>query len=191
MKQAILTFETCQIMLVELQNDQKWFIGNNTLNQWFIRISDRHGADIERIPAQTLLNRPKYLGNLSELTEEQARDIVDGWQRHFPEQHTVYRNYEKPTEYDAIKRSSEQKWGEPFGKAVESFLSKLKIEGYFTRNPYADMHGKRVVYESINECGCMVNGEILSETELNQKFRATAKRTFKPSETYVFKIIKQ
>src|SRR5574342_908450 len=153
MKQAILTFEKCKVVLIE---------------------SDKGSKDVFRMKDPP--KRMKYIGKLSELTEEEAREIVDSWLRYFPEQHTVYRNYEKPTEYDAVKGSSEQKWDEPFGKAVESFLSKLRVEGCCMENPAGTYE------EACRSYDANSHAYEKSQFDLGESL------TFSPDKTWVFTI---
>lgn len=171
MKQAILTFEKAKILVIELPEDLDRFImAYGNCIGWL----DKEGMCCTEQPlGEDSDESLELIGKLSELTEDQAREIVDSWQRYFPEQHTVYRNYEYPIEYDHIK-GMEQRWSHPFGKSVESFLSKLRADGCQTENvPEPD------------KCGCYgpcgLKCDYADWQEAND-------RTFYPDKTWVFTI---
>lgn len=165
MKQAILSFGKADVLLRVPDPDQAWVIENMHPN---IMTSD--GRDWE------------YLGKLSELTEEHFAEIVDCWQRYFPATHTVYCNYNYPVEYDAIK-GKEQRWSHPFGKARESFVSKMEAEGYYTKNPYAETR--------LSFSRCSAKDKRVFTDLVKQRRENAEARTFPPDQTYVFIILKK
>jgi hypothetical protein len=178
MKQAVLTFEKKRVLLVELP-EGAYGVCQTHIYHGVDPITFHIEGEGDKCYHFKVDGFVDVIGKLSELTEEQARDIVENWERHFPEQHTVYRNYEKPVEYDAIKRSSEQKWDEPFGKAVESFLSKIKAEGLFLINPFKKT--------KVTVKGSLKDKEQFSSMWKARREQAEA-RTFSPSRTWVFTI---
>lgn len=59
-----------------------------------------------------------------EATEEQAVNLIQWSEWHFPVKHTRYIDYTRP--YDTALK---QKWGDGFGTALESFNSLLASKG--------------------------------------------------------------
>ncbi|MGN6417775.1 MAG: hypothetical protein ACTHMC_09805 [Pseudobacter sp.] len=174
MKQAILTFEKCRVLLVELPKgaygvgQQHIYHGENPITYHMEGEGDKNYGFY--FPGFVHL-----IGKLSELTEEQAREIVDSWKRYFPETHSVYRNYEYPIEYDHVK-GMEQRWSLPFGKSVESFLSKLRADGYHTENPAG-------TYEE-----CCPSLDVNSHAYERSQFDLGDSLTFSPDKTWVFTV---
>jgi hypothetical protein len=179
MKQAILSFSKCKVLLAVLPE------GATHPQQTHIY----HGEDpiVFHVGEQTgsfyFDGFVDTLGKLSDLTEEQCAEIVDSWQRYFPTTHTVYCNYNYPVEYDAIK-GKEQQWSHPFGKARESFLSKMEAEGYYTKAPE--------VKEEPSDFGPGWNmGYGGFPQRIVEEMDRLSARTFPPDQTYVFIIIKE
>lgn len=105
MKQAILTFEKCRVLLKE--------------------VSAKEAALLVLPSPETIISgySCKPIGKLSELTEEQLTEIVD---THINSKGKGYRHYWKdngfvPRGFNAIHKSAKQ-----------SFLSKLEAEGSTT-----------------------------------------------------------
>ena len=96
MKQAVLTFEKCQVVLIE---------------------SDRGSKDVFRMKDPP--KRMKLIGKLSELTEEQAKEIVSkrgDWYANYPEERLLKPGGYVPYVYTAIR----------------SFYTMLKANGWDT-----------------------------------------------------------
>lgn len=149
MKQAILSFGKADVLLRVPDIHQAWVLEN-------IRVSGitSDGRDW------------KFLGKLSELTEEQFAEIVD-----WVEPSQYYTDYRKAGWQGDIS-------------AHESFLSKLEAEGYYTENPRLK---PELVYHRPGEAQAAA---IIAKAVLKSHEDAEA-RTFPPDQTYVFIILKQ
>lgn len=80
MKQLRLTLSSGEYLLVELKNDQKWFINNNIVG-YFIRVTDSHGRDVSITQMPLYSKRPKFFGQISGLKEPLKSEILEGIQK--------------------------------------------------------------------------------------------------------------
>lgn len=61
------------------------------------------------------------IGRLSEITEEQAKELVASTKWHFPEEHTVWFNYTESAEQpNPVSGQLRQKWNVGLSNAVDS-----------------------------------------------------------------------
>lgn len=160
MKQAILTFDKCQILVVELPEgaygvgQQHIYHGEDPITYHIEGHGDRNYGF--KFPGFVEL-----MGKLSELTEDQAIDFVD---KVMSGQH--YQNYSF--------KSGVDRWVKT---AKESFLSKLRADGYYTENPAGP----------IDECVISAPGSGPYEYEMAM-WNMGEEKTFQPSLTWVFTI---
>lgn len=166
MKQAILSFGKAAVLLVCVPD--KYRCAYKTLNEndnWIVVFKedpDSDGLEIVNFHHE----EPKLLGKLSELTEEQCKDIVDCYGI------GCFHNYKTESQYDELLHTT----------ARESFFSKLKADGYFTINPYAKT---KMSFSGFNAA----EKEQVKELFKKRKESGDA-RTFPPDQTYVFIITK-
>lgn len=148
MKQAILTFDKCQILLVEGDKELLKIISKSHL----VTFGETTG---------------RYIGKLSELTEEVFAEIVDKF-------------FDGYIDYESNDVSSMG----PYIEAEGSFLSKLRAEGYYTEMPE--------IKEEPSDFGPGWNlGYGGFPQRIVEEIDAANARLFPPDKTYLFKIVKQ
>jgi len=170
MKQAILTFDKSEILLVELPEGANTVKVYNPFGRYFhisCYLPSEPGfkkAFGSYFPFKFFGGRKKYpydiklIGKLSELTETTFMKLVDldgrlGW---------YYKNYEG---------------GTPYAIARQSFFSKLSADGYYTFHPDGE--------------GPDYTGDANVDKALMEDWEMTQERVFRPERTFLFKILKQ
>jgi len=173
LKQAILSFSKCKVLLVELpEGATVQDSGCGAVLYWNKEYTREKGDSAAFYPFGIGSGKRLHLlGKLSELTEEQFAGIVEIMDTILNEDDTesfFYRDYR--TEDPDLGQFS----------ARQSFLSKMQAEGYYTDNPAG----------SYEECVRSLPGGGCFAYEESQ-FSLGEARTFPPDQTYVFIIHKQ
>ncbi len=178
MKQAILHFHSGDYLLTELPAGA-YGVGQTHVFHGEDPITYHIEGNGDKSFAFKFPGFVELIGKLSEVTEKQFQQIVDSWQRYFPEQHFVYRNYNLPVFRHHLKLM-EQNWDEPFGKATESFYSKMEAEGLYTNNP----HGEKPADDDYS---------FFTDTNLSLKeaWELAERKTFHPDRSFLFRILNQ